>query len=91
LFFYYNIGNSWAISCDFPLNNLSNVRIKPELCSFKCRTTLGCTHYYWAKDVCYLKKNSAITKVNAINNNDQQTLCGILAPGKNYFLFNIRI
>ena len=75
------LGNSWAFSCDFPNNDLSNVRVNAEFCSFKCRTTLGCTHYYWANYICYLKKNTAITKANGVNNNNQNTICGILKPG----------
>ena len=88
-------GNSWAISCDFPNDDLSNVRLTPELCSSECIKTPGCTHYYWAKDICYLKKNVYTTKANAINNNNIETLCGILATGnmimpqknKIYFIF----
>ena len=86
---FEEIGNSWAKSCDFPGNDLSNVRLIPELCSFKCRTTLGCTHYYWAVDFCYLKSNLTITKANAVNNNNNQTLCGILQPGIPYRLRKI--
>ena len=89
-------GNSWAISCDFPNDDLLNIPLIPQLCSSECRKTLGCTHYYWAKDICCLKKNTKTTKANAINNNNHETLCGILASGNllkyifiSLFAFNI--
>ena len=75
------LGNSWAHSCDFPKDDLSNFAILPEFCSSKCRMTLGCTHYFWSNNICYLKKNPSLTKANAIDNKLQSTLCGILAPG----------
>lgn len=75
------LGNSWSLNCNFLGDDFANVRISPDLCSFECRITLGCTHYYWAKDFCYLKKNITITKSKAIINNDQQTVCGLLTQG----------
>ena len=78
---FEELGNSYSISCDFPGNNLANIRLAASLCSFKCRTTLGCTHYYWAADFCYLKSNITVTKASAISNNNNQTLCGILSKG----------
>jgi len=80
---YEETGNSWAISCDFPSYDLSSIRLKPEYCSAKCQKTPGCTHYYWAQDICYLKKKSDISKANAINNKNNGTLCGLLNPGGN--------
>ena len=84
------LGNSWSISCDFPKNDLLIVVMEPELeivktCSKKCRLTLGCTHYFWSKNICYLKKNETITKKDSIFNNNLSTFCGILTPGI-YFL-----
>ena len=76
------LGNSYAIRCDFPHNDLCQVAAKAELCSFKCRTTLCCTHFYWENDVCYLKSNTSITKAKAISINKPNTICGILTPGK---------
>ena len=83
------LGNSWAYSCDFANFNLSSVSIRKELCSTKCRLTLGCTHYSWSNGVCYLKKNSFISKINAINNNNKNTLCGILTQGNFFFVDNL--
>ena len=76
------LGNSWAYSCDFSNSDLTKVTVSIESCSTKCRLTLGCTHYAWSNGVCYLKKNTAVTKANAFNNNNQNTICGILTPGK---------
>jgi hypothetical protein len=74
------LGNSWAYSCGFVNNDLKNVAIGSDLCSSKCRTTLGCTHYSWSNGVCNLKKNT-VTKANAFNNNNPRAICGILTPG----------
>ena len=75
------LGYSWATSCDFPLNNLISVSVSSDLCPFKCWTTLGCTHYSWSNGVCYLKKNTAVTKSNAVANNNRNTFCGIISKG----------
>lgn len=82
------LGNSWAYSCDFTNSDLTKVTVSGELCSTKCRLTLGCTHYAWSNGVCYLKKNSAVTKANAFNNNNQNTVCGILTPGNLNYILN---
>ena len=86
------LGNSWSISCDFPENDLASVAIEPELeivksCLKSCRLTLGCTHYFWSKNVCFLKQNRTITKKDAIFNNNLTTFCGILTPGIKFFYF----
>ena len=78
---FEELGNSYSISCNFPGNDLSNVRLVATSCSFRCRTTLGCTHYYWAADFCYLKSNITVTKAGAVSNNNNLTFCGILSKG----------
>ena len=75
------LGNSWSLNCDFPGNDLKNVGLAPDVCAFECRITLGCTHYHWRNNFCFLKSNISITKANAVINNDQQTICGILTQG----------
>ena len=75
------LGYSWATSCAFPSNDLISVSVSSDLCSFKCWTTLGCTHYSWSNGVCFLKKNTAITKSNAVANNNRNTFCGIISQG----------
>jgi hypothetical protein len=79
-------GNSWANSCDFVNSDMSKVTTKSEWCSFHCRVNLGCTHYTWSNGVCYLKKNTAVTKANAFGNNNNLVVCGILKAGN----FNLR-
>src|SRR5208337_3850978 len=40
-------GRNWAMGCDFPGNDLANVRISGEKCSGDCANTLACTHFTW--------------------------------------------
>jgi beta-glucanase (GH16 family) len=73
---------NWAMNCDFEGNDLSNVQTKGELCSSKCQSTFGCTHYSWSDyngGTCWLKKgpiskDKAIFKLN--------TVCGIVETGQ---------
>ena len=92
---FEELGNSYSLGCNFPGNDLANVRLVASLCSFKCRTTLSCTHYYWAADFCYLKSNITVSKASAVSNNNNQTLCGILSKGSMaenfFFCFIIKI
>ena len=76
---YEETGNSWSISCNFPNDDISNVPVIPENCVTECFKNPGCTHYYWANNICYLKKNANTEKANAINNKNNKTLCGIIA------------
>ncbi len=72
---------SWANGCNFPNDDLSSVVVSRELCLSYCEQTSQCTHFYWAKNTCFLKKNKQITKANAVNNNNADTLCGIVVKG----------
>ena len=73
-------GNSWAMSCNFTGNDLSNVRSTMEDCGWICAESDLCTHYVWAQDdggTCWLKKGP-ISKAKAFRTNDPYTFCGVL-------------
>lgn len=71
---------SWAMSCDFKGNDLSNVQIRGEQCGSRCRQTLGCTHFSWNNyqgGTCWLKSGQ-VKKENAFKTNDPTQVCGLL-------------
>ena len=82
-------GNSWSYSCIFPQDpktDLKRIYSEPRMCSFQCRMTPGCTHYFWSSTIgflsaCTLRGDSKITKANAIDVQNQAFFCGILTPG----------
>lgn len=65
----------WANKCDFTGNNLYAVASAAHRCGPICTSTYGCTHFAWAWDSCYLKKNS-ISRHQA--KNADNTLCGVV-------------
>ncbi len=72
-------GNSWAMSCDFRGNDLSNVRSSGEHCGGKCAQTPGCTHFTWTKwngGTCWMKKGP-VSKDKAFPTNDATMVCGL--------------
>ncbi|CAF1565184.1 unnamed protein product, partial [Adineta ricciae] len=39
------IENNWAMSCDFPGNDMFNVQSRGEDCGGRCAQTSNCTHF----------------------------------------------
>ena len=73
-------GNNWAMQCDFAGNDLSNVKIPPELCGGKCAETAQCTHFTWTNfegGTCWMKKG-AVSKSNAFSTIDPTVVCGVV-------------
>ena len=73
-------GNKWAMSCDFPGNDMSNFRTRGEDCGGKCAQTSGCTHYAWNTyqgGTCWLKSGS-ISKSDAVPRSDVPMVCGVI-------------
>ena len=69
----------WSMGCDFPGNDLANVRIPGEQCSTRCRQTSGCTHYSWSTyngGTCWLKTGN-VNPSSAIQA-DTSSVCGYL-------------
>ena len=68
-----------AQSCEFKTTDLTSMTSLMNDCSKLCNDRIrnGCSHYTWKNGICYLKTGE-ITKMQAINNNNQQTLCGII-------------
>ncbi|CAF3843698.1 unnamed protein product [Rotaria sp. Silwood1] len=78
-----NWNGNWAMACDFNNNDLSNVRIAPNLCGPKCVDTPGCTHFTWTQwngGTCWMKKGP-ISKSNAFSTTDQTMVCGVVTDG----------
>ncbi|CAF1103904.1 unnamed protein product [Rotaria sordida] len=72
-------GNNWAMSCDFPGSDLSNVKIAPEFCGGKCAQTQQCTHYTWTQysgGTCWMK-SGAVSKNDAVATSDPTMVCGV--------------
>ncbi len=72
-------GNNWAMSCDFPGNDLSNVQVAADRCGGQCEQTPGCTHFAWTtymSGTCWMK-TGAVSKNDAISNNDPTAVCGV--------------
>jgi hypothetical protein len=76
------LGQSWINSWEIANNLLSSIAVRGELCYSKCRLKLGCTHYSWSNQVCYLKKNTTLTKENAVLVYSSSSFSGILKQGK---------
>ncbi|CAF1387881.1 unnamed protein product [Rotaria magnacalcarata] len=73
-------GNKWTLSCDFPGNDMSNVRTRGEDCGGKCAQTSGCTHFAWNTyegGTCWLKSGS-VSKSNAVPRSDIPMICGVV-------------
>ncbi|CAF2170644.1 unnamed protein product [Rotaria magnacalcarata] len=73
-------GNKWTLSCDFPGNDMSNVRTRGEDCGGKCAQTSGCTHFAWNTyegGTCWLKSGS-VSKSNAVPRSDVPMICGVV-------------
>ncbi len=73
-------GNSWALKCDFPGNDLISVQAPGEQCGDICYKNQQCTHYSHTNyngGTCWLKKGS-VTKQNAIDTNDWSSSCGVI-------------
>ncbi|CAF3678835.1 unnamed protein product [Rotaria sp. Silwood1] len=78
-------GQNWATSCDFNGNDLSHVKIKPELCGPICLQTQECTHYTWTTlngGTCWMKKGN-ISKADAFSTNDTTMVCGVNKDDQN--------
>jgi len=72
-------GNDWAQNCDFPGNDLSNVKGVASACGGQCLKSPGCTHYTWTSyngGTCWMKKGAA-SKSNAIFNSTPNYICGV--------------
>ena len=87
------IGYFWTDNCRFntiktPIETVLDAG--KEECANYCRTTLGCTHYYWIKQhmkydisqACFLRKD-IVYKADVISNGDSSypTSCGIVCQG----------
>jgi hypothetical protein len=73
-------GNKWAMSCDFPGNDLSSTQVPADRCGPQCEQTSGCTHFVWTTylgGTCWMKKGP-ISKNNAVSVNDASAVCGVL-------------
>jgi hypothetical protein len=78
-------GNNWAMSCDFHGNDLSNIRISPDLCGPKCTATQGCTHFTWTQwngGTCWMKKGR-VSISDAVSSNDGTMVCGVVDGNNN--------
>ena len=77
-------GNNWALACDFPGNDLSNVKTSSSNCGGACAATSGCTHFAWTSwngGTCWMKYG-AVTQQNAVPTSDQTTVCGLIGTDK---------
>ncbi|CAF3435748.1 unnamed protein product [Rotaria socialis] len=73
-------GNNWALSCDFPGNDMSNVQISGEDCGGLCANTSNCTHFTWTtylNGTCWLK-SGPVSKNDAILTTDLTMVCGVV-------------
>ena len=73
------IGDSWAYSCDFNGNNLTNVTTESSACGNACFDNSKCTHFTWVNvsgGTCFMKSGN-ITKDDAFVTNDPSMLCGV--------------
>ena len=77
-----DVGQSYINGWEIANNLLSSITVRGELCYSKCRLKLGCTHYSWSNQVCYLKKNITLTKENAVLVYSPSSFSGILKQGK---------
>ncbi len=72
----------WAMNCDFTGNDMFMLQSPGPLCSWKCRTANGCTHFSWNSrngGECYLKKaNYPIQKENAFRFDWNEVMCGFI-------------
>ncbi|CAF1003810.1 unnamed protein product [Adineta steineri] len=76
---------NWAMGCDFPGNDLSNVQISGEQCGQRCAETNGCTHFAWNNwngGTCWMKHGS-VSKNNAFESWDRNMVCGVLGKDAN--------
>ncbi|CAF5002913.1 unnamed protein product [Rotaria socialis] len=73
-------GNNWAMSCNFPGNDMFNVQIRGEDCGGRCAQTSNCTHFTWTTylgGTCWLK-SGAVSKNDAIETSDLSMVCGVV-------------
>ena len=89
------IGYSWTDDCAFntiktPFKTVFDVT--KELCANNCKTTLGCTHYFWENtkisasfvphyQVCYMRKEIVYKSDVVVYNPGYPTSCGIVYQG----------
>ena len=84
---------NWANSCDFALNDLSNVLTSSDRCGPICRSTSGCTHFTWTNylgGTCWMKKGT-ISKDNAKQVQDSSFVCGVLDQSTGIFSFHFKV
>ncbi len=75
----------WALSCDFPGNDLISLKIIDVECGPKCNENSRCTHFVYNRrlNTCFLKYG-VVSRNNAINFIDRGIFCGI--TGNNFLL-----
>lgn len=72
----YNI--TWAPGCNFLGNDFKNEPTRMPVtnqCQYKCQNNIGCTHFVWANQTCWLKKGPVSTS-SAVKA-DPNMVCGI--------------
>ena len=73
-------GNTWAMSCDFIGNDLSNSAVTVNVCGPTCVRTQGCTHFTWTSlngGTCWMKYGN-VSKNDAFVTNDPTMVCGVI-------------
>ena len=69
--------NGQSRFCDFKANNILSplINVSHDKCTQLCTQKLECTHYYWSRDTCWMKKGN-ISKNDAVQNFDSTSWCG---------------
>ncbi|CAG0887838.1 unnamed protein product [Cyprideis torosa] len=72
-----NFGDkNWAFQCDFPGNDIRNVKVEASECGQACSDDARCTHFAWNKDDgCWLKGTKKLF-TDAVCTRNPSDICG---------------
>ncbi|CAG0899079.1 unnamed protein product [Cyprideis torosa] len=72
-----NFGDqNWAFQCDFPGNDIRNVKVEASECGQACSDDARCTHFAWNKyDGCWLKDTKKLF-TDAVCTRNPSDICG---------------
>ncbi|CAG0882306.1 unnamed protein product, partial [Cyprideis torosa] len=72
-----NFGDkNWTFQCDFPGNDIRNVKVKASECGQACFDDINCTHFAWNKDNgCWLKDTRKLFS-DAVCTKGKLDICG---------------
>lgn len=70
---------NWAHGCDFPGNDLFDVKVPADQCGLECDADEDCTHFVWTNrdgGTCWMKTGT-VSKNDAIRKCNQNKICGV--------------